>query len=195
MKIEKYQYPHSSFLSVEKDAAIIVEWLMKNKRLQKMLWYQSEDCLEQDPLTPEQVGQLFGDYIRIVPKIQIDSEVKTYIVIVFDNFVPNDINPQFRDNTIRFDIVCHFDTWQLKDFELRPFKIAAEIDSMFNNKRLTGIGTLQFAGAKRIVLNNKFAGISLFYDAIHGGEDNFGQPNPANEEQFREDFNELFNAE
>ena len=89
MKIEKYQYPHSSFLSVEKDAAIIVEWLMQNKRLQKMLWYQSEDCLAQEPLTPEQVRQLFGDYIRIVPKIQIDSEVKTYIVIVFDNFVPN----------------------------------------------------------------------------------------------------------
>jgi hypothetical protein len=35
----------------------------------------------------------------------------------------------------------------LKDFELRPYKIAAEIDTMFNNKHLSGIGLLQFMGA------------------------------------------------
>ena len=30
MKIETYQYPKSSFLSLEKDMGIIVEMLMKN---------------------------------------------------------------------------------------------------------------------------------------------------------------------
>jgi hypothetical protein len=35
----------------------------------------------------------------------------------------------------------------LEDFALRPYKIAAEIDSMFNNTHLTGIGELQFIGA------------------------------------------------
>jgi hypothetical protein len=30
----------------------------------------------------------------------------------------------------------------MKDFQLRPFRIAAELDSMFNDKHLTGIGTL-----------------------------------------------------
>nr|DAD78716.1 MAG TPA: hypothetical protein [Siphoviridae sp. ctB3v5] len=30
---------------------------------------------------------------------------------------------------------------------MRPFKIAAEIDSMFNKSKLTGIGELQFLGA------------------------------------------------
>jgi len=31
--------------------------------------------------------------------------------------------------------------------QLRPYKIAAEIDSMLNNKRLTGIGKIDFLGA------------------------------------------------
>jgi hypothetical protein len=35
----------------------------------------------------------------------------------------------------------------MKDFELRPYRIAAELDSMFNNKRLTGIGDVEFLGA------------------------------------------------
>ena len=54
-------------------------------------------------------------------------------------------NPAFRDNIISFDIVCHFDQWNLNNFALRPYKIAAEIDSMFNNQRLTGIGKITVA--------------------------------------------------
>ena len=109
------------------------------------------------------------------------------------NFVENANNPEFRDNIISFDIVCHFDQWQLEDFELRPYRIAAEIDSMFNDKHLTGIGSLQFLGANQIVINNEFAGLTLMYSAIHGGEDKVGMPNPANNAQFEQDFDKLFN--
>jgi hypothetical protein len=77
----------------------------------------------------------------------LDSSVLNYVIISFDNFVPNANNPEFRDNIVSFDIVCHFDQWNLGDFKLRPYKIAAEIDTLFNDKHLTGIGTLQFLGA------------------------------------------------
>jgi len=61
---------------------------------------------------------------------------------------------------------------------LRPYKIAAEIDSMFNNKHLTGIGELHFLGANQIVLTDEFAGLTLMYEAIHGGEDKKNAENP-----------------
>jgi hypothetical protein len=51
----------------------------------------------------------------------------------------------------------------MKDFELRPMKIAAEIDSMFNDKHLTGIGTLEFFGASQMILTDEYAGICLMY--------------------------------
>jgi len=93
-------------------------------------------------------------------------------------------NPEFRDNIISFDIVCHFDQWNLKDFELRPYKIAAEIDSMVNRKKLTGIGTLEFLGANQIVLSDEFAGLTLMYQAIHGydGEDSKHASKPGEQE-------------
>lgn len=65
---------------------------------------------------------------------------------------------------------------------------------MFNGKRLTGIGRLQFLGASQIILNDEFAGLTLMYQAIHGGEDKIGAPNPMNQEQFEKDSDELFNS-
>jgi hypothetical protein len=52
---------------------------------------------------------LFGKNIKMVPKLTIDNSVLTYIIISFDNFIPNATNPEFRNNLIEFDIICHFD--------------------------------------------------------------------------------------
>ena len=153
MKKEIYSYPKSSFLSTEKDTSIIVNMMMKNDRLKKMLYYTSRDCLSRPKLTEDQTLELFGKQIKLVPKLYVDNTVQNYIIVSFDNFSQNDTNPEFRDNLIEFDIICHFDQWHMKDFELRPYKIAAELDSMFDKKHLTGIGELQFAGAKIDIFN------------------------------------------
>ena len=141
MIIKNYTIPHSSFMAVDKDLSLITEWMMKNKNLCKILYYTDRDALDRPALTSEQKAGLIGNQIKIIPKLYIDGSVLAYVIISFDNFTPS-ANPQFRDNIISFDIVCHFDQWNLGNFALRPYKIAAEIDSMFNNKKLTGIGTL-----------------------------------------------------
>ena len=193
MKIVNYEFPKSSFLAMEKDLQLITDLMFKNKRLKKLLFHNVPHALKERDLTEEETYALFGKNIKIVPKLYIDGTVLNYIIISFDNFTPNATNPEFRDNVISFDIICHFDQWQLQDFELRPYRIAAEIDSMINDKHLTGIGTLQFLGANQIILNDEFAGLSLMYSAIQGEEDEKKMPNPANEEQFIKDFNEMFN--
>lgn len=190
MKVESYTYPHSSFLAVEKDINIIVEHIFKNNRLKKLLYYTTPDCLSKPNLTEEQTQGLFGKNIKIVPKLTVDKSVLNYMIITFDNFTQSK-NPEFRDNIIEFDIVCHFDQWQMKDFQLRPYRIAAELDTMFHDQHLTGIGTLQFLGANQIILTDEFAGLCLMYEAIHGGEDKKHMPNPLDEEQYVLDFNEM----
>lgn len=190
MKIESYTYPHSSFLSIEKDMNIIVDHIFKNDRLKKMLFYTTQDCLSKPKLTDKQTQDLFGKNIKIVPKLTVDKSVLNYIIISFDNFTESK-NPEFRDNIIEFDIICHFEQWQMKDFQLRPYRIAAEIDTMFNNQHLTGIGTLQFLGANQMILTDEFAGLCLMYQAVHGGEDKKDMLNPMDNEQFILDFNEM----
>ena len=193
MKKISYTFPKSSFLSVEKDMNIIVDMMFKNERLKKLLYYNSKDCLDKPNLTEEQTYELFGKYIKIVPKIDVDNTVMNYIIISFNNFVDNGTNPEFRDNIIEIDIICHFDNWHLKDFELRPYKIAAEIDSMLNTQKLTGIGSIGFIGSRQMLLSSDYAGICLIYEVIHGEEDKKGAPNPADEQDIIENFNKVFN--
>ena len=192
MKIENYTYPKSSFLSMEKDMNLIVNKMFKNERLKRLLYYTDKNALNRPNLTEDQALELINNNIKIVPKMYVDGSVLNYIIINFKNFTPSE-NPEFRDNIIEFDIICHFDQWQLQDFALRPYKIAAEIDSMFNNTHLTGIGTLQFVGATQTVLTDEFAGVCLLYEATHGGEDKKFMPNPRDEERFLQDFRDLTN--
>ena len=192
MKKETYKYPHSSFLSVEKDMSIVVDYLFKNNKLKKLLYYTTKDCLTQPNLTDDETLSMFGKQIKMIPKLQVDGEVLNYIIVSFDNFTPNE-NTEFRDNTIEFDIICHFDQWQMNDFQLRPYRIAAELDTMFNNKHLTGIGTLKFLGANQMILTDEFAGLCLMYSATHGEDDKKHTLNPKDEEQLIQNFDEIFN--
>lgn len=189
-----YQYPKSSFISIEKDMGMIVDMMLKNNRLKKLLYYTTKDCLNKSNLTKEQDKQLISErYIRMIPKVYIDKDVLNYIIISFDNFTPNMTNPYYRDNVISFDIICHMDQWELGDFQLRPYKIAAEIDTLFNNRHLSGIGTLEFLGASQIILNDEFAGITLMYSAIHADDDQKNSPNIKDQEDMDANFDAIFN--
>ena len=72
--------------------------------------------------------------------------------------------------------------------------IAAEIDTMFNEKHLTGIGTLNFLGANQIILTDEFAGLCLMYRAVHGEDDKKHSPTEKSEEDRVINFDELFNT-
>lgn len=193
MRIDNYQEPKSSFLAMEKDTNIIINKIFQNNRLKKLLYYTTPDALSQPKLTEDQSLELIDHNIKIVPKLYVDDPVYNYLFIRFNNFFPNETNPEFRDNDIEFDIICHYDQWHLKDFQLRPYRIAAELDSMLDKEKLTGIGELEFLGARFTNLNDEFGGICLTYRAIHGGEDKKFMPNPADEAQFLKEFNEDFN--
>ena len=190
MRIDNVKMPKSSFLSMEKDTSLIINKMLDNPRLKRLLYYTSKDALNRPNLNEDQSLDLINKNIKIVPKLYVDGSVLNYIIINFDKFMPSE-NPEFRDNIIEFDIICHFDQWQLQDFALRPYKIAAEIDSMFNNTHLTGIGLLQFVGATQTVLTDEFAGVCLLYEATHGGEDKKFMPNPKDEERFQQDFEQM----
>lgn len=199
MRIDGYHIPKSSFLSMEKDTGIIINEILKNNRLKKLLYYTTSDAMEKPNLTEDESLSLLGTNIKIVPKLYVDGSVLNYVLINFDNFIPSE-NPEFRDNTIQFDIICHFDQWNLKDYALRPYKIAGEIDSMFNLKKLTGIGYLEFVGATQIVLSDEFAGLCLMYRTVHGGEDEKYMPTypdknsgKIKEEQFIKEFKDYIN--
>ena len=173
----------STFLSCEKDYALIIEKLfIENKQwareLKKLLVINTKDCLDNpkynDIVDKMSVADLVEQgYIRFTPKISLGEheEVKSYIIISFNNFITNKTNPQFKDNSIHFDIICHTDYWELGDYQLRPQKIAGYIDGILNNTKLTGIGIINFNSAKQLLLSEEFSGLMLDYIAVHGSDD------------------------
>ena len=87
----------------------------------------------------------------------------SYITAIFDDFVVNQINPDFKVSTIRFDIACPYDEWILDEQSLRPYLIMEEIDKMFNQGKLAGIGNLQFYRADNLTLSPWIGGYSMKY--------------------------------
>lgn len=176
----------SSFLSCEKDFEKILKKLFIENRpysdeLKRLLVINTKDCL--DNLSSEvykkkidemSLANLRKDgYIKLEPKIKFPEheEVKSYIIISFDNFTPNATNPQFRDCTVNFDVICHTDYWDIEDYRLRPLKIVGYIDGILNETKLSGIGTFNFIGCSELILNEDLSGYTLSYRAIHGSDD------------------------
>ena len=87
MKVTSYQYPKSSFLSMEKDMSLISDMMMKNETLKKLLYYTTKDCLSKPKLTEDQTLELFGNNIKLIPKMYTDIEALNYIIVSFDNFI------------------------------------------------------------------------------------------------------------
>lgn len=196
----KVQPLRSSFLSCEKDTESILKTLFVESKpysdlLKRLLIINNPDCLDTDNLDYQKMieskslGQLIEEgYIRLNPKIARGTfeNIKSYILITFDNFSPSK-NPEFRDCTINFDVICYMDEWCLDDYQVRPLKICGYIDGILNSLtdknrfnarssgnhiKMSGFGEYQFLGCNLAVLNEDISMYTLSYRALHFTEDN-----------------------
>jgi hypothetical protein len=167
MRINKNLLKNSeSFKNVEKDLNYIVSKIAQDDILLKLLSLQENNM---EPLSSEERKEILQKCIKIIPKIDNINETDwSFIGISFDNFVPNLENPEYRDKTLIFDIVCNFDTWNLGDFKLRPYQIAGRLDVLFDKQSLADTYTIDFMSAENIIVDDEIAGVNLVYSVIYG---------------------------
>ena len=176
----------SSFLSCEKDLQTILKKLFVESQpysneLKKLLVINTKDCLDnktsiayQNAIKDMSLAKLKEQgYIKLEPKIKMHQheQIKSYLIFSFDNFRPNENNPEFRDCNVYIDVLCHNQYWDLGNFRVRPLKICGIIDGILNKARLSGIGTFQFIGCNELLLDETLSGYTLAYSAIHGTDD------------------------
>ena len=58
MKKNTYEYPKSSFLGLPKDTSLIMEKILSNENILKLLYYTSPDWYTKKNLTSEQVKEM-----------------------------------------------------------------------------------------------------------------------------------------
>lgn len=175
----------SSFLSCEKDTETIIKKLFVDSKpysdmLKRLLLINTPDCLNDmtNPVYLKKIKETSiqdlkeQGYLRFGPKIALgeNEEVKSYIRLSFDHFTPSK-NEHFRDCIVEIDILCHPEYWDIGNFRQRPLKIAGYIDGILNENKLSGIGTLKFAGCNELLLDENLAGYCLMYTAVHGNDD------------------------
>ena len=188
MRVDKNYFKgpfKNSFYSCEKDAEMIIKKLFVSSQpysdmLKKLLVINTKDCLDNFNQNYDTIIQntsikelVEGNYITLIPRIKMTEheEVKSYIILTFDNFSPTS-NPEFMDCTVSFDIICHTDYWDLGDYRMRPIKIAGIIKGLLDGARLSGIGELQFIGMNQLVLSEDLSGYNMLFQATHGNDDN-----------------------
>lgn len=154
---------YSSFNTVEKTLGNVVELLLKNERLKRLLYYTDRKALHLPKLNQEQTFSLLNTGIKIVPKLEVDHDAKPYIILTLDNFVPEENQTTFRSFQLQVDILCQYEHWNLEDFKLRPYAIAGEVDALINKSFITGMGIADFVGAKSLILED-MGGLTLYYN-------------------------------
>lgn len=189
----------SSFLSCEKDIEeILYKLFIKSRQysesLKRLLLIPNKDCLsntqnEEYKKLVEKADLNYlrkNGYLKLEPKIRLPEheDMKSYIIMSFDNFTPSG-NPEFRDCIVTFDVICHIDTWDIGNYQLRPLKICGYIDGLLNNTRLSGIGTFQFIGCSELILSQDLAGYTLMYSAVHGSDDLIERDGPIPERIYK----------
>lgn len=155
---------YTSFQVVENTLGKVVEALLKNNRLKRLLYYSDPHALSLPALNNTQSLSLINDHLRTVPRLPVKAEGKSYVIVTLDNFTPNEKQTKFRSCVLGFDIICPYDDWNLTDFKLRPYSIAGEIDSMINKTTIGSLGIADFMGAKMLLLGSELGGISLYYN-------------------------------
>lgn len=189
----------SSFLSCEKDIEeILYKLFIKSRQysesLKRLLLIPNKDCLsntqnEEYKKLVEKADLNYlrkNGYLKLEPKIRLPEheDMKSYIIMSFDNFTSSG-NPEFRDCIVTFDVICHIDTWDIGNYQLRPLKICGYIDGLLNKTRLSGIGTFQFMGCSELILSQDLAGYTLMYSAVHGSDDLIERDGPIPERIYK----------
>jgi len=166
--------------SVENNGAIMklslwknnmIEKLIKDDDLTKLLYYNSEDALFKDNLTKEQRESLVNSRIkgyRYIPEVV--KEASSYISMSVANFVPQEGFRQFSDDYVMGYLTFYIlvDV-SLMDTETgyRNDLIASRIYSMFQNSRDFGIGELRLETMLELwTQNNKFGGYTMGFRIV-----------------------------
>lgn len=121
----------------------IINRLISNKDLLKLLYYNDKDPLSQPDLTEEQIKEeVLEKLIKIIPRIGPKETANSIVSIRVVSARRNLENNEFRDITIAVEIFVPLTQWIIKDSNLRPFAIMGEIQKSLDNKKINGLGKM-----------------------------------------------------
>lgn len=133
----------------------IATHLLSNQNLCRLLVNDDMDPLAREV---EDTYKLLGKNIVVVPKInEEDFDRESKIALVFPYGELNDNNKEFKN--LRLDVLIYttLDTWIVNNTSLRPFMIMSEIEISLKDKRVNGIGVIEYDNFELTTLTDKLS--------------------------------------
>lgn len=126
------------------NAKKIMQRLMANQNLVKLLYYTDKDPLSHEDLTKEQLqNEVFGKLIKIVPRVGPKETATSIVSIRITRGRTNVVNKDFKDVIISIESFVPLTQWLIKDVNLRPFAIMGEIQRSLVGKKIDGLGKME----------------------------------------------------
>lgn len=148
------------FKELNKNMNDVMTKLVGNPNLCKLLKYNTSNALSQtDVDSPE---NLLYDKIFPYPfNTDVLTEASSLIITTFDNFTPTK-GQGFKNSYVVFRVIVHNSLWVTND-GLRPYLILNELDEIFNNQRVIGLGKLAFNSCNGLWISQNYTGYTLVY--------------------------------
>ncbi len=123
---------------------IIAKRLLANQNLCKLLVYTDEN-----PLTHPDIPntkELLHKNILVVPSLGVHENTESRIVLVYESGLIEKTNSEFKNVDLKVLVYVPVAEWLLNSNDLRPFMIVSEIEQSLKDKRMNGVGLLQYSG-------------------------------------------------
>jgi hypothetical protein len=121
----------------------IINRLLSNDDLIKLLYYTDKDPLSHPALSEEQKKkEIFEKLVKVVPRVGPKETAQSLVAVRVASGKKDLENKEFRNVLVVVDIFVPLTQWFLKDDNLRPFKILGEIEKSLNGKTINGLGKM-----------------------------------------------------
>ena len=119
----------------------IVNRLIANQDLLKLLYYTDKDPLAGADLTETQIKEeIFDKLIRITPTVKETETAQSIVAMrVTDGFLNNN-NTEYRTIVVDFEVYVPHVSWFIKNSNFRIFAILGEIQKSLGEKIVNGLG-------------------------------------------------------
>ena len=130
-------------IELGENAQKIMQRLLSNKNLLKLLYYNDKDPLSQPDLTSEQIqNEVFNKLVKIIPRVGPKETANSIVSIRFVRGRRNPANNEFENISIAIESFVPLTQWIIKGTNLRPFAILGEIQKSLNGKTINGLGKI-----------------------------------------------------
>lgn len=154
----------SKFSQLNQDINKVLDKLVSNQDLCKYLYYKTDNPISEEDID-DTTSLLFTKIFPFPTTTEIfkDSDgnpvADIVINVLFDDFKLGTKNNKFINGKLTFIVLCHMSLQRLSaTSELRPICVLDQIDQMFSDQRLLGIGKDEFDGCRIVFADSDYSG-------------------------------------